>query len=309
MNQGPRNQRFNLRRLLDPAPLSVALIWGGNFVAYKIVLKTVSPLAVVGTRFGLLTPVLLIATHLLGRRPRPARQDWLCLIWAGLVIMGGQQITFIKALHMTSATEGALLITSAPIFTAIIAVLLRQERLSRLNWLGVFLGFAGVALVVLGGAKLVEARGTHLPGNMLMLASAMLYGYFMVLSKHLVELYGGLPTVAYSYAFASLLVLPVSARDLVRTPWFFLDALTWVLLVGYICLLAGVYGFTVWYTTIGRAGASATAVYQYLVPVVAMASAAAFLHEQPRAIQLFGAAIVLAGLALSRHSRLADRIG
>jgi len=288
------------RCLLDPWLLSVAIIWGGNFAAYKVVLETVPAMAIVGTRFGLLAPVLLLLARLLRRGAPVTREHLSCLLWAGVVIMGAQQVLFIKAMDMTSATEGALIITSAPIFTAIIAVIVGQEHLSRLNWSGVGVGFLGVGMVILGTRAEGAQEGLHLGGNLVMLASALLYGYFMVLAKDLVQRYGGLRTVAYCYGLASVLILPLATPDLLRTPWASLDLLTWLLLVGYIGLLAGVYGFTVWYTSIGRTTAATTAVYQYLVPVVALVSAAVFLGEQPRPAQVAGALVVLAGLGLTR---------
>lgn len=287
-------------RLIDPALLAVAFIWGGNFVVYKIVLETVPPLALVGVRFGLMPPVLFLLLWLRHERLMLRREDLLCLLWAGLVVMGGQQVTFIIAVDMTSASEAALLITSAPIFTALIAVLSGQERLSKVNWLGVLVGFVGVTLVLSVGLAGSSGGGSHLTGNLIMLGSAMLYGYFMALSRDLVRRYGGLKTVAYCYALSCVAIVPLSLPQLLATPWARLDLFTWALLVGYIGLLAGLWAFAVWYTTIGRTSAAATAVYQYLVPVVAMAAAAMFLGEKPQTVQLAGAVIVLAGLGFAR---------
>ncbi|MCD6351703.1 MAG: DMT family transporter [Armatimonadetes bacterium] len=300
MSKATEPQDSNRLAIFDPWLLSVTLIWGYNFVVYKMVMRVVPALSIIGVRFGLLSPLLLAVAWVLSPPSKLQRQSVLRLLWAGLVVMGGQQVTFIKALDATSATEGAVLITSAPIFTALIAVALGHERLSPLNWLGVFLGFAGTALVIGGTGGATGPQQSHLLGNLLMLVSAILYGYFMVLSKDLLRRHGALKTVAYCYCLAAVVVVPLAVPDLLRTPWTTLDAMTWFWLVGYIGLLAGVYGFTVWYTTIGRTTASRTAVYQYLVPVVAMVSAALFLGERIHALQLVGAAVVLAGLVLTR---------
>jgi drug/metabolite transporter (DMT)-like permease len=287
-------------RLLDPWPLSVALIWGGNFVAYKLVLRELPPLAIVGTRFALTTPLLLMVLRLMGRCGLPARQHWRALAWAGLVVMGGQQISFMYAVNLTTASEAALTISTAPIFTALLAVALGQERLTPLNWLGVVAGFGGVALVVLGGAPAPQAASQRWAGDLLMLFSAFLYGYFMVLAKPLVERHGGLVMVTYVYCLASLVIIPVALPQLLEVAWRQVTPRAWALLVGYIVLLAGAYGFTAWYTTIGRTSAAATAVYQYLVPVVAMLSAALLLGEHPTGLQLVGATIALLGVGLAR---------
>ncbi len=295
----PRRPR--LLQVLDPWLLFVALIWGGNFVIYKLLLEKVTPLTIIGVRFGLMAPPLLLLARLLpGRRPFE-REHLPCLLWAGLVVQSLQQISFILAVDMTSATEASLLITTMPIWAAIIAVLAGQERLARLNLAGVAVGFAGVALVVLGGRAMA---GQDLPrrllGDGIMIASAALYAYYMVLVKPLVEEHGGLSTVAYSYSLTALVVVPAAGGDLLATNWSALSALDWFYLVGYIGLLAGVLGFTLWYTALGRASAARTAVYQYLVPVVAMATAAVFLHERVNLLQLVGAGVTLAGLVMTR---------
>lgn len=293
-------------RVFDPWLLSVALIWGVNFVVYKVLLAHVTALVVVGTRFGLMAPPLVAAAVLFIKHPPITRADLRRLLWAGLVIYSLQQITFIYGVYLSTATEAALLISTMPIWTAIFAVVGGQEHLTRLNWVGVGVGFAGVAMVVLGGdAQAGLQFGGRVVGDLLLLFSACLYGYFMVEVKPLVETYGGLTTVAWAYALAAVVIVPVSARDLLATNWAGLDWTTWVLLVGWVGALAGVYGFAVWYTAVGRTTAARTAVYQYLVPVVAMAAAAVFLKERPQALQLAGAALTLAGLALTRRPRAA----
>jgi drug/metabolite transporter (DMT)-like permease len=298
------------RRLFDPWLFLVSIIWGSNFVAYKLVLRAVSPLVIVGFRFALVTPILLAAAALLSRRDERRPVNLPMLIWAGLFVMGSQQIIFVLAVNMTTAYVAALLTSTAPIWTAVIAALGGQERLSRLNWLGVILGFGGAATVILAGAHTTGIpASTPILGDFLLMVSAILYGYFMVIARPLVLDHGGVRTTAWCYLLSCILILPVSWHDLAAAPWRSLDANTWLLMAGYISLLGGAFGFIVWYTMVGRVGSSATAVYQYLVPVVAMATAALFLGERPEALQLAGALVTFAGLALARRSRERLRTG
>jgi drug/metabolite transporter (DMT)-like permease len=287
------------RRLLDPWLLGVAIVWGSNFVAYKIVLRAVTPLAAVGFRFALVTPILVLAAYVLrgSVERRPVKLPG--LIWAGLFIMGSQQIIFIYGVSMASAYVSALLTSTAPIFTAVIAALAGQEKLTRLNWAGVALGFLGAATVILGGSH-NDVGGSSFLAVLLLMVSAFLYGYFMVLARPIVQEHGGVQSTAWWYLLSCVLILPLCWHDLAATRWLSLDVDTWLLLAGYIALLGGALGFLVWYTMVGRAGSSATAVYQYLVPAVAMVTAAVFLGERPEALQLVGALVTLVGLALSR---------
>ena len=287
-------------RIIDPWLLSVAVIWGMNFVAYKVVLRELPPLAIIGARFALMAPLLLLVTAVFTRTPLPDRSQLPSLLWAGIVVLGAQQISFIIAVNLSSASEAALIISTAPIFTGIIATLLRQERLTAINWLGIIIGFAGVALVVLAAPSDAAQYPHRVAGDLLMLFSAVMYGYFMVLAKPIVQRCGGLRTVACCYTLGALVIVPVAARDMLRVHWLSVSPAAWAWLIGYIILLAGVYGFTVWYTTIGRTSAARTAVYQYLVPVIAMIGAALFLGERPAPLQIVGAAIALVGVAFAR---------
>ncbi len=287
------------RRLFDPWLLGVSIVWGSNFVAYKIVLRAVTPLAAVGFRFALVTPILLLAAHLLRGSAERRPVNLPGLVWAGLVVMGSQQIIFIYGVSMSTAYLAALLTSTAPIFTAVIAALGGQEKLTRLNWVGVVLGFAGAATVILAGAH-DDSGGSSFLAVSLLMVSAFLYGYFMVLARPIVLEHGGIRSTAWWYLLSCVLILPLAWRDLAATPWLSLELNTWLLLAGYIALLGGALGFLVWYTMVGRAGSSATAVYQYLVPVVAMVTAAVFLGERPEALQFLGALVTLVGLALSR---------
>jgi drug/metabolite transporter (DMT)-like permease len=200
---------------------------------------------------------------------------------------------------MASAYVSALLTSTAPIFTAVIAALAGQEKLTRLNWAGVALGFLGAATVSLGGSH-NDVGGSSFLAVLLLRVSAFLYGYFMVLARPIVQEHGGVQSTAWWYLLSCVLILPLCWHDLAATRWLSLDVNTWLLLAGYIALLGGALGFLVWYTMVGRAGSSATAVYQYLVPAVAMVTAAVFLGERPEALQLVGALVTLVGLALSR---------
>jgi drug/metabolite transporter (DMT)-like permease len=293
--------RRKLGHVVDPWLLSVAVIWGVNFVVYKLVLAKVTPLTVVGVRFGLMSPPLLLAAWLLRRHAWPEREHWPRLLWAGVVIHAAQQLSFILAVAQTTATEASLLITTMPLWTALIAVGMGQERLTRLNAAGVLAGFVGVALVVLGGDALASAHAPgRVLGDLMMVGSAALYGYFTVLMKPIVEEHGGLTAVAYAYALAAVVIVPVAARDLLATPWAGLDAATWFYLIGYISILSGAYGFGVWYAAVGRTSAARTAAYQYLVPVVAMASAALYLGERLHWPQAVGVAVTLVGLVMTR---------
>jgi len=287
--------------IVDPWLVSVALIWGGNFVTYKILLDKISPTGLLAARFVTVTAFLLAILWLTGRLRRNEPGMWLRLFVAGVLVMGVQQILFVHGLNLTAAGEGALLFSTAPVFTALMVAVAGTEIITASSWVGVIAAFGGVAMVVLGGGKATGAPGTRIAGDLLMLGSALLYAVFMVLSKGLMEKYGALKVVTFAYLFGMLVVVPAGAREALAADWAGLSFACWFCFA-YLVLLAGSYGFFVWYWRISRTSPARVAVYQYAVPVVALIAAAIWLAERPTALQLVGAALVLTGLALARRT-------
>jgi len=286
--------------IIDPWLASVALIWGGNFVTYKILLGTLSPTGLLAVRFIAVTALLVAILWVTGRLRHNEPGMWLRLFLAGVLIMGVQQILFVHGLNLTAAGEGALLFATAPIFTALMVTLAGTESIAASNWVGVVAAFGGVAMVILGGGETTGAPASRVTGDLLMLGSAILYALFMVLSKGLMTRYGPLKVVTFAYMFGALVVVPAGAHEALTDDWSRLGPACWFCLA-YLIVLAGSYGFCVWYWRILRTSSARVAVYQYAVPVVAMIAAAIWLGERPTAIQLLGALLVLTGLAFARR--------
>ncbi|MGC9317877.1 MAG: DMT family transporter [Armatimonadota bacterium] len=287
--------------VLDPILLSVAIIWGGNFVAYKYLMGAIPARGLLAARFISITVLLLAILGVRGRLRRGnTRAMWVRLLVAGVLIMGVQQVTFVTGLDLTAAGEGSLIFSTAPIFTALMAAAIGQERIRPANWLGIVAAMAGTAMVILGGAGAAHVPETRVTGDLLMLASSLGYALFMVVSKPLMRRYGALKVVTFAYLFGLLVVVPFGARQMVAAEWAALNAAGWFSMF-WLVMLAGVYGFVAWYWRISATTPSRVAVYQYFVPVVAMVTAALLLGERPSALQILGAGLVLAGLYFARR--------
>ncbi|MFO8082179.1 MAG: DMT family transporter [Armatimonadota bacterium] len=286
---------------LDPILLLVALFWGGNFVAYKYLMDFIPAPGLLATRFVLITVMLLAVLAWRGQLTRGnSRKMWLQIAAAGVLIMGVQQVLFVTGLDLTEAGEGSLLFSSAPIFTALMAAALGHERITRANWIGIAAAMGGCAMVILGGAGAEHVPETRVLGDLLMLASAFGYALFMVVSKPLMTRYGALKVVTFAFLFGLIVVVPFGAHDAVTADWGALGAAEWGALF-WTVVLAGTFGFMAWYWRISKTSASRVAVYQYIVPVVALITAVLLLGERPTALQIFGAALVLLGLYFARR--------
>ncbi len=145
---GPVDRRGGTLDIADGVMLAVVGIWAANNVIVKATLDELSPLAYVLGRF-LIVVALVFAWLLLRRRLRlPEAADWPLVALAGISGYAVYNALFTVGLERTSAFSVALLVSLGPVFTMLLAAVLRLERVAPGQWLGVVFAAAGVAVFV-----------------------------------------------------------------------------------------------------------------------------------------------------------------
>jgi drug/metabolite transporter (DMT)-like permease len=139
-------------------PVVFVLLWASGFVVPRAFAPYAEPLTFVAARNAGATVVLvLIALALRRPWPRPWA-DRFGLLWAGALLQGFLLMAVYWAIVKGLAVGVAALIGALqPALTALFAAVMVGEGLNRRQWIGLVLGFAGVAVVI--SPKL--ARGEH----------------------------------------------------------------------------------------------------------------------------------------------------
>jgi drug/metabolite transporter (DMT)-like permease len=286
----------------DLVMLSVVLIWGINFSVIKLSLRSLSPLAFNSLRFTLATIILLTILRLRGETFRLTRRDLLPVIFLGLVGHTLYQLLFINGLAHTTAANSALLMATAPIFVAIYGQVLRIERASIWTWAGIILSFIGIVLLIGGSGASLRLGAETIVGDLMVLAAAMLWAAYTTGSKPLLARYSPLKLTALTMVAGTIPLVVVSIPPLRSQDWGAVTAGAWMGWL-YSSLFAVVVAYLGWYTSVARVGTTRTAIYSNLTPVVAIVVAWVALGDQRSLLQRLGAAIVLAGLVLTRRGR------
>lgn len=284
---------------MDVVLIGMAVIWGVNFSVVKFGTQTMEPLAYNGVRIGL-AAVVLLGLAAAVRSPWPSRRDTLALLGLGMLGNFVYQVLFIVGISRTRAGTAALLLAATPAFIAIIGRLRGVERVSSRGWRGIWLQLAGMACVVLGGAR-AAAGGESLAGNLLILGGAVCWSLFTVSLKPFTHRTHPIHLAALTVAGGAVPLLIAASPSLARTDWPAVPAAGWGAVL-YSGLLGMVVAYVLYNEGVRAYGPTRTAMFGNLQPIIALLVAWVWptLHEVPTAWQIVGTVTIVSGLLLAR---------
>ena len=278
--------------------LTTVCLWALNFTVSKYILDHgFRPLTYSGIRYALAALIFLAIVLPWERSLRIERQD-LALVAGAIVLLFLNQVGFVFALDLTTATTVALLFGTLPIFTALIARFVGMERLTRSFWLAAVLSFGGVALVTLGSGRSLSG---NVWGDLLALMSAAMWGGYSVALAPLMRRYSPFRLSAIFLVVVSLALLAAGSTQL-GDQSFDLSGLVWL---SFIYAVVGPLVITnlLWFTAIDRVGPSRASLFANLQPFLAAVIALLVLDESLTRLQLAGGLLIAAGIVFSRGRR------
>ena len=278
--------------------VAVPAIWGGTFVAGKVVVATLTPLMGSFARYMVACVALLVAAFVLeGGLPRLSGRQWAATFVLGLFGVFAYNLFFMGALAKLPASRAALIIALNPAITIAISAVVFKERLGARRWIGVAVALLGVAIVVSKGDFANFTGGGIGLGELFMFAAVTSWALYTILGR---KVLGGLtPLAATNYAALwGTLLLGLAAAPAFGTlhPTQFDWRMTVSLL--YLGVLGTAVAFVWYYMSVKKVGASTTSIFNNLVPVCGVAISVLLLGQQLLASMLIGGAVTIVGVLM-----------
>jgi len=281
---------------------TVYLIWGSTYFAIAYVIESMPPLLAMGIRF-LIAGILLALIISLRQGPselKIPRAELRSSLLMGFLLLGfGIGTVSIAQAYVPSGIV-ALIIAALPLWIAIFRTI-SGERLAKVSWLGLVIGFAGVALLLKPGSitpvseiensKLFLFMLLVLLGNIGWALGTFLAPRFPLPKNTLVFTAYEMLAGGISLTLAGF-VKGESISD-------FLDATTWSWLwFIYLIIFGSIAAYTAYLWLVANAPVSLTATYAYVNPIIAVALGAIFLDELITSAYAIGGLIILVGVVL-----------
>ncbi len=258
-------------------------------IAVKLALRDLSSPALAFFRVSAAALLFLLLQRVLVNERVRSWADYGRLALYGFFGVTLNQLLYITALTMTTATAAQTIITAMPAMALLVAIVLGRERATGAKWFGIAL--AGTGALYLVGADLSSGSG-H--GNLLVLLNVAAFSIYLVLSRDLLRSYNALTVVTWVFVFGMIGLAPWGMPAAIAE----LGAVTQhtFALLAYIVLIptVGVYYLNSW--TLKHMEASVVALYAYLQPVFTALLAVPLLGEHIPPRLLPAAALIFAGV-------------
>jgi drug/metabolite transporter (DMT)-like permease len=283
------------RLAIAVAPVAFVLLWSTGFIGARYGLPYIEPMTFLGVRMLCVVAIMLVIAHVSGARWPTGREAGHSLAVGAMVhflYLGG---VFVAISQGVPAGVSALIPGLQPILTSTIANRFMGERVTRLQWLGLGLGLAGVVLVlhdrsiVLAGTPFGWAASVV---SLLGITLGTLYqkrfcGAIDWRTGNLVQ-YAGAGTMFWLASFAFETRVIHWTGELVF-------AIAWLVLVLSIAAVALMYWL------IRRSAATGFASLFYLVPAVTALMAFALFGERLDHLSVLGMLICAVGVVLANR--------
>lgn len=274
----------------------LAVILGGiTPTITKIALVSFPPLSFAFIRFliaGIIISPFLLKTNFLKGLKQLALFSLLGTINIAFFILG---------IKMTTATAGQLLYAAVPILTAVFLFIFFRDKLTKGRWIGIAVGFVGVALITLLPVieKGVKFSG-NLLGNLLIGIGVISWSLYMAYSKKKLKSFSPFIVTAVFIWVTCIALIPLFLIDLGSHPnWWLNLTFPSILSLIYISVISTVVVFLLNQYAIKHGGSILASMQYYLLPILTYLSAFLLLGEGLTLGLIIGGSLALLGVYIT----------
>ena len=275
------------------ALVSLYVVWGSTYLGIRYALEGYPPFLLGATRMAIAGALMYVVLRWRGI-PAPTRSQWKQLWWLSIFMVLLSNGLVNVAEQEVSSGMAAVAVASMPLWAALFA-LMRGERPSRNEWIGLAVGFAGVLWLNAGS----DLAGTP-KGMIALLIAPVAWAWGSIWSRGR-DLPMPFMSAAGQMLTGSIWMLGAALLTGERMhEWPSLDA---TLAVGYLITFGSIIGFTAYIWLLHHVRPALATSYAYVNPPIAVLFGVLLAGEAFSMHELAAMGVILAGVAIITLAR------
>jgi len=297
MQKGFKRLEHNSTTVTYAALTGAAIFWGLSFVASKVALESIPPFTLVFARFSLASCFFLF---LMFRRgfPKFTSREHIKLFFMSLFEPGLYFVFETLGLQHTTAAKASLIIAAVPLAVTLFAIPLLGERPRGFTVLGIFISFAGIAVLVTGDPEFQWKMGGRFLGDVLIFCAVLSATFYIIGARDLGRNHSALEITSLQILYGALFFAPGFLWELPEMQWHAVSSRSLAAL-GYLTVFATIAAFICYNYGLSKVPASRAALFINSIPVITTFAAWFVLGERLTLFQICGGVIVVAAVFLS----------
>ncbi|MFP3668761.1 EamA family transporter [Priestia sp. SIMBA_032] len=250
--------------------IGFAIFTGATFNLAKYAVQYFSPASSAAWRFGIAALVMVLILGLQKQiKSKAIKNYWKMYILLGIIGIFGFNAFFFLGMQYTSPLNGALIMGTNPLATALFAYFILKNPITKQQMLGISFALVGVILVLTQGSLKIIQTLSISKGDLLILTGNLCWALYGVLGRKYLKGSSSMETTTYTMIVGSLFLLVLTAFSPSSLP---LSHVTWSAwgAILFMALFTSVLGYLWWNKGMATIGASNTSLFFNLVPVVTM---------------------------------------
>jgi len=249
-------------------PLLTGISFAGSFIAGKYIIIELQPLTTAFLRYAI--AVLALSGLIFYYKPKSlkvAGKDWPLLALLGLFGVVGYQFFFFASLKYTAVVNTSIINAFSPVVTGLGAAIFIQERLTKANYIGIFVALAGVIILISKGEWANIAGLNFNIGDILMLCAVISWAAYAILIKKMLKQYSGFTLTYYAALFG---MIEAGLLCLIENPLPQIQAISKLSIISliYLGVVATAFGHFLYNLCIREIGPTKTSSFVYsIVPI------------------------------------------
>jgi drug/metabolite transporter (DMT)-like permease len=304
MHGGTSSPRNHLK--IAVAFACIYLCWGSAFVAIRYSVQTVHPAFVAGLRYLVAGLVLLAFLFIRGDSLKVGRRDLIQVTGLGLLMFTCNTLLLSYGGRELPAGLTALILSTIPLFMALLeAVLSKRTSPALWSWIGIVIGFLGIALLLKQSLREGLVLQKAAPAAIGLLTAAFAWALGSVLFNRMTFQSPPLVCTAWQMLIGGAVdvLIGLGVGGYTKSQW---SQGAW-LSVMFLAIFGTLVGYMSYSYLLRNVSISSVATYAYVNPLVAVLLGWLLLNEPMTRSQCVGIAVVLAAVAIvvstSPHNR------